>query len=236
LAAAALYWAVHSLSAAGRRPEPGPPGLSGWLVYWLPEPSLEAAGAFEGALEEVSVFAYHFDERGRLTPATPWVTDTLGRLMASPRRGRVLVTVVNDVFASDGSTRMKDARCVHEAVATAESRARHIDQLMAVAALADGLEIDYENLAAEDRGPFTQLIAELAARLHAQDRRLAVVVQARLNDRAGAGAGAFDWRAIGQHADSVRLMAYYYHHGRGRPGPSAPPLWVANLHRFASSQ
>lgn len=226
------------LSGAGQQPEPAAPGLVSWVVYWLPEASLEGAARAGETVDEINVFAYQFDERGRLIPATPWVDDTIRALTAKPRdqRPRVLVSVVNDVMTPEGARRLKDARMVHEMVATPEALERHVEQLAAVAGMADGLEIDYENLRAQDRQAFSQLVERLAARLHAQGKWLSVVVQARLHDSVKDGAGAIDWRAVGRSADSVKLMAYYYHHGRGRPGPSAPPEWVVKLHRFASTQ
>jgi len=206
--------------------------LRSWVVYWNADESLRILEEQDSLLDEVAVFAYHFSDAGELIPATPRVPEMVQWAKARTTL-RVLVTVVNDVAAASGARILKDAQCVHDVLASPEAMAAHLEQLLTIAATADGIELDYENLKQEDREGFSALVRELAMRLHARGQWLSVVVQPKTTDRPRNGAGALDWAAIARHADEVKLMAYYYHHPDSPPGPLAPLDWVAHLTDFA---
>lgn len=208
------------------------PALTSWVVYWNPEESLRGLEEHGSLLDEVAIFAYHFSDAGELIPATPRVPEMV-RWAKARATLRVLVTVVNDVVAASGAKILKDAQRVHDVLASPEAMVAHLEQLLTIAATADGIELDYENLMQEDREGFSTLVRELATRLHARGQWLSVVVQPKTADRLRHGAGALDWAAIARHADEVKLMAYYYHHPDSPPGPLAPLDWVAQLTDFA---
>ncbi|MGH7806248.1 MAG: hypothetical protein ACREQJ_18010, partial [Candidatus Binatia bacterium] len=46
-------------------------------------------------LKRVSVFAYHITEDGGIVPASPWVPDTVDKLMTEPGGPKIYVTVNN---------------------------------------------------------------------------------------------------------------------------------------------
>lgn len=243
LIVALLIWSgasgtpMPSALALGRRSDPGLETVS-WLVYWDTADSRRTLEAQASRLDEIAVFAYHFREDGRLVPANPWVTQVIAELATGQgsQRPRILVSVVNDLVVADGSKRLKDPHGVHEALASPEALAAHRDQLLEIVGEADGLELDYENLLASDREAFSALVRSLAEALHAQRKRLSVVVQAKTQDHHRDGAGAMDWEALAAHADRIKVMAYHYHHARGSPGPLAPPAWVEQLAGYALTQ
>ena len=228
-----MLFACHPCLASER---PTTPRFGSWLVYWDMERGLRAL-AGNAPLDHVSVFAYQFSADNTLVPASQSVVETLAILRQWPqeRRPKVLVTVVND-RVTEGRTALKDADCVHEVLADTAARARHVEQLLAAVGEADGLELDYENLHAQDRDAFSALVRELADRLHAQGRLLSVVVQPKIADTVKDGAGAIDWRTVAASADLVKVMAYHYHYPSGPPGPVAPPGWVAQVARYAKRQ
>jgi spore germination protein YaaH len=100
----------------------------------------------------------------------------------------------------------------------------------------DGLDIDYESLAAEDRAPFTLFIEELAAALHAQGRILSIAVHAKTDD-AGTwgGPAAQDWARLGAAADEFKIMTYDYHWSTSEAGPIAPLAWVDAVLTYAAT-
>jgi len=68
-----------------------------------------------------------------------------------------------------------------------------------------GVEVDYRGLRAEERELYTRFIAALAGALHAVGKRLNVVVE---NPEAVAGGwetGGYDWAALGEVADVVKV-------------------------------
>ncbi len=92
--------------------------------------------------------------------------------------------------------------------------AEHVRQLAACVqgcfqgGAADGIAIDYRGIDVRDRDHFSRFIRELARVLHASGRSLTVVVPAAQEIAQGQpwDTGAYDWRAIGRHADTVQIL------------------------------
>lgn len=231
---AASIWILFCQPARSQEP-PASPTLSSWVVYWDLPGSFQQASASIHALKNISLFCYHFDRNGRLVPASPALMTLLPKLkaLAPPGALGIWLTVTNDVEKSPRATRLKDPAMIHALLSHTARRSAHIAELTALAGPVDGIEIDYENLQARDREAFSTFLTELAGALHRRSRKLAVVVQAKTDDRAGDGARAIDWRAAATVADGVKVMAYHFHHASGSPGPIAPPAWVDRLARFA---
>ncbi|MFA5976389.1 MAG: glycosyl hydrolase family 18 protein [Elusimicrobiota bacterium] len=199
---------------------------SSWMVYWDSVNGANALDRYADRLEDVGVFAYHFDASGRLIPAGDMVRSH------SPK---MFITVVND-WAAGPATKLKDPEIVHQAIGTPQARAAHIQQLMELARAADGVEIDYERLDLADRDAFSIFIRELASALHAQKKRLSVVLQPRLArtpESGRGGAGTIDWKAVTESVDRVRVMAYFEHSADTPPGSIASLSWVRELAVFA---
>ena len=109
----------------------------------------------------------------------------------------------------------------------------HVEALVniAVTNLYNGLDIDYRGLDPALRPDFTQFVSLLGQKLHAQNKRLAVRVEAPVQvaeDRWETG--AYDWVSIGRVADVVKV-----------PGPVNPQAYIAggqidSLLAFATGQ
>jgi hypothetical protein len=100
-----------------------------------------------------------------------------------------------------------EAAPVQNLLASEESTKAHLDDLSELAARKNfaGLAIDYRGLPAEDRAAFTQFIKQLAARVHAENKMLAVALPAPAIDQNGApDTAGYDWVAIGNAADIVQ--------------------------------
>lgn len=101
----------------------------------------------------------------------------------------------------------------------------------------EGIDIDYESLPASARSDFSAFIADLARALHAHHARLSVTVHAKTAEPGDwSGAQAQDWRALGQAADEVRIMAYDYSTLADPPGPIAPVTWVEQVLTLATRE
>jgi spore germination protein YaaH len=108
---------------------------------------------------------------------------------------------------------------------------------LATAQHLDGVDIDYEDLKASDRDAFSTFIAALARALHERGKLLAVDVFAKASDAGYDQRNrAQDYRALGQAADQVRLMAYDYHWTTSSPGPVAPIGWVNQVLSYATRE
>ena len=116
------------------------------------------------------------------------------------------------------------------------TRAAHVDTLAALARDQgfDGIDLDYEVFAFGDarstwaatRGAFTAFVAELADRLHAEGRVLTVSVPPIYDNGTNSDSGywVYDYRALAEHVDHVRVMAYDW--STSEPGPIAPISFV----------
>jgi spore germination protein YaaH len=218
-----------------RAPPPKALSISGWVVYWDMGNSLNAAREHSVKMEEISVFAADFDESGELT-VYPEAADAIRELKAAaPPHPRILVSIVNDVRTRKNAL-LKNPDIIHDILSSADKTAAHIEQLLQISADADGIEIDYESLYLKDRDAFTAFIRDLAQALHERGKWLSVDVEPKMADVLKDREGAMDWKALGQHADNVKVMAYLYHYPSGDPGPLAPPDWVAAIAQFALSQ
>ena len=142
---------------------------------------------------------------------------------------RIVPSIANSGFDRD---------IVLDAIGDPAARARHVQELAALVEENgyDGLDIDYESLAAADREVFTLFIEELAAALHANGRILSIAVHAKTDD-AGTwgGPAAQDWPRLGAAVDEFKIMTYDYHYAGGEAGPIAPLEWVDRVLTYAAT-
>ena len=202
--------------------------FGGWLVYWDKGRGLESLRRSNQVISRVSLFSFALDDNG-LVVAT-------ASLPALPAYVKADMTVVNDVFSSTGSRRLKDARLVHRLLTDGSLREAHFSSIVSFLSKAafSGIEIDYENLEYADRQAFVTYIKELAGICHSMGKTLTVAVQPKTTEKIGArGGAALDWEGLGRYADTVRIMCYNYMGPKTGPGPLSPPPWVAALAIYA---
>jgi spore germination protein YaaH len=105
----------------------------------------------------------------------------------------------------------------------------------------DGIDIDYEGFAFVDdratwettRPNWVAFIDELATALHADGKLLTVSIPPIYDgERTGdSGYWVYDYAAMGESVDRIRIMAYDY--SVSEPGPIAPLDWVRSVIRAA---
>jgi spore germination protein YaaH len=113
------------------------------------------------------------------------------------------------------------------------------DRLAAIAVEKNyyGLQLDFENLEAEDRDGYAELARRLGAALHRIGKKLSVAVAAPVFsigaiDRTPDSwqptprSAAFDYARLGEAADLLTLMAYDQYVAQDTPGPVAGITWV----------
>lgn len=122
------------------------------------------------------------------------------------------------------------------------SRAAHINQLLTLVDDRgyDGIDIDYENFAFEDgtdtwattRPGWVAFIQELSAQLHLRKKFLTVAVPPQFNaeNNATSGYWVYDWPAIANYVDTLRVMTYDY--SLKDPGPISPIDYVQRATSF----
>jgi spore germination protein YaaH len=132
----------------------------------------------------------------------------------------------------------QEGALVHRILTQPALRARVFARLVG---LADGpsyagLNLDLENDGARDRDALTAFVAALAARLHAEGRKLAVdVVGVTREAVPRPAAGFYDDPALAAAADTVFVMAWGPHWEGSGPGPIAPLSFVRGVGRYVAS-
>lgn len=148
-------------------------------------------------LAEVNPIGLTIADSGGVAGSVPDLPETSA---SSPYQ--VLPTVTN----FDGDKYRGDL--VDDMITNADTRKVHIQTLvdLAVEKLYPGYNIDYQEISPSNQPAFTTFIKEFAAALHAKDKILSVTMSLPEQKSMDTWAtDAFDWMAIGQAADIVKL-------------------------------
>jgi spore germination protein len=193
--------------------------------------SLTAAIAAK-SVDEVDFDWYLSQQDGSVLP----VHENLP-LVAAARAGdtNLFATVTNRPSANASFSRTL-ARTI---MATSQSRQRHIAALvkLTIDKGFDGIDLDWEDLAAADRKPFSRFVEELASALHGRHRFLSVAVYPKTSEPGTWGPQkAADYARLGAAADELKIMTYAYSGGWSAPGPQAPSGWLDKVLTFAERQ
>ncbi|MDQ4076380.1 MAG: glycosyl hydrolase family 18 protein [Chloroflexota bacterium] len=126
----------------------------------------------------------------------------------------------------------------HHLLTNQASRTRAINQIVSYVLEEGyaGFDLDLEGVYAEDRHAYTTFVAELARALHARDKLLTLAIPSKTREVTTGWAGAYDYAALGQHADLITIMSYDYRGAWSGPGPVAPYDWVNSVGAYATSQ
>lgn len=120
-----------------------------------------------------------------------------------------------------------DQEATHTMLSSATARGKTVDALTKAVKQygLDGLNIDFENVAAADRTSMTTFITELSTKLHAIDAVVAVNVSPDLGTD---WTDAFDYSALGKQADYIVMMGYDEHWGGSAAGSVSSLTFVQN--------
>jgi spore germination protein YaaH len=215
----------------------GPPSVGGYLAPWDEARGLRSLATADEVLTEVVPVWYTPTDTGGVVPSSsaqeagsahgPTATE------ARARGVRVLPAISN---FRDGRW---DGELVSAIVNDPGRRQAHVYAIrqLVVDSGWDGIDLDYESLRAADRAPYADFVRELGQDLRAAGKQLTVAVPAKT---AEPGTDSFqqahDYRALGEAADAVVVMAYDHSWSTSAAGPIAPAPWVEEVMRFTVSQ
>ncbi len=127
---------------------------------------------------------------------------------------------------------------VHRILTDAALRERWLGQLATLAAQHsyDGLSLDFEAGPASDREAMSTFVEALAARLHADGRKLTVAVSAKTRDSlTHPRSGIFDYPRLARAADWLFVMAWGLHWSTSAPGPQDDATWAMGIADYVAS-
>ncbi|HSP29467.1 MAG TPA: glycosyl hydrolase family 18 protein [Ilumatobacteraceae bacterium] len=208
-------------------PKPDIP-LDAWVPYWALDASLPDAPQRVPSMREVSPFWFNAVGVDQIV-VDPNASAELTTEFMDTVRGLDVDVVPSIIDAMP-------AGAMAAILADPAARGQHVGAIRAFAAEGDydGIDIDYEQFAFADgrdtwattRPNWVSFIEELAAALRADGRSLTVSIPPVYDaDRTSeSGYWVYDYGAIVEHVDRIRMMTYDY--SVSEPGPIAPLDWV----------
>ena len=220
-----LIGSSHGAAAEAEQSRPATPEGRRLLGYYVPYDSTSWA-VLESQAPAIDVVALQ------------WVTiDACGRLTS--QENQTLKQVARDRGIQILPSLLTNANWLNQRILTdPETTDRALAEIVAYveAERYDGFDLDLEAVRPADRNAYTAFVARLAAALHERGKMLALAIPAKSSDTTTGWAGAYDYAALGQHADLITIMAYEFHGAWGEPGPVAPLDGVERTVAFAVSQ
>lgn len=204
-------------------PKPDIP-LDAWVPYWTLDASTPVATRRLGSMREVSPFWFNATGVDSIETDPNASDENIEEFMDIARSSGAAV-VPSIVDATPAGT-------MASILLEPEMRERHVEAIVSFAADGDfdGIDLDYEQFAFADgretwattRPAWVAFVEELSERLAENGRTLTVsipyVYDAERTD--DSGFWVYDYGAISQHVDRIRIMAYDF--SVGDPGPIAP--------------
>lgn len=211
------------------------PVVVGAVPYWDEEEARKTIETYGNRLDVASPWSYAVAADGSvgLQPDL----DAAGEKALADRLHELGIKVIPTIAnTNDG---LWDVATISKVINSTTLRRAHVASVVQLITTHgfDGIQIDYEDLAASDRKAFTAFVTELGEAVHAIDKLLYVTVHVKEDD-AGYDARnqAQDYAAIGKAADLVCLMAYDWHWSTGPAGAIAPYDWVDRVLRYSVTQ
>lgn len=221
-----LAWPEEAWSRAG-----APLATSGWAPWWQTDSSFESFRDNAELFGDVSIVAYAAIGTDEIVQYERLAADAVDRFRTASRSAGVpyLATIMDESDAGEMATTLADPA----------TRAVHVDAIVRLVDDGDfdGVDLDYEQFAFADgrdswaatRPNWIAFLTELASRLHADGHLLVVSVPPVYDGEQTDDSGywVYDYAAMGEVVDRIRIMAYDY--STSDPGPIAPIEWVEGL-------
>ncbi len=208
-------------------PKPDIP-LDAWVPYWALDASLAEFDQRVPSMREVSPFWFNAVGVDEIVVDPNASAELTAQFMDKAKSADVdLLPSIVDAMPAGGMAAM---------LADPTTRAQHVEAIRAFAEQGgfDGIDIDYEQFAFADgrdtwattRPNWVAFIEELAAALHGDGRTLTVSIPPVYDagQTPESGYWVYDYGAIVEHVDRIRIMAYDF--SVAEPGPIAPLDWV----------
>lgn len=234
LAVAAVTGAAVFATSRDTWERSGPPiRVASWAPYWQPETALASFQANSEMFADVSLVAYSALGAAEIVTYDGLPDGTKDTYRAATTAAGVpfIATVFDDSPSGTMAAILADPA----------QRAVHVQALvqLVVDGGYDGIDVDYEKFAFSDgrdtwattRPNWITFLRELDAQLEPLGKQLIVAVPPVYDggQTDASGYWVYDYAAMGEIVDRIRVMAYDYSYAGGEPGPIAPIEWVRGL-------
>lgn len=200
--------------------------VDGWVPYWVLDDSTNQISQRAGSMREISPFWFKATGIDQIVQEENASSKLTKKFLKKTKDALVVPSIV------DGTADNEMAAILANPV----TRRQHIEAIVEFVQDGDfdGIELNYEKFAFDDgrdswestRPNWVSFVAELADELHSDGRTLTVAVPPVYDTGRTADSGywVYDYGAIVEHVDHIRIMAYNF--STASPGPIAPLEWV----------
>ncbi|QQS38475.1 hypothetical protein IPM62_03775 [Candidatus Woesebacteria bacterium] len=197
--------------------------VSGWLPWWDFDKGAVEISENKNTFTSVSPFIYELNDD--LTITSRDQTGKTASILKNHPELEIIPSVSNNFKGEN----------VSKIINSTELSENHISQLVDLALPYDGIELNYEQLLAEDKNAYTKFIDTLSKKLHADNKKLAITLHPKTTDKGVWHAtAAQDWEKLAQSVDYMRIMTYDYHWNGSVAGPIAPIDWLHDVTEYAN--
>jgi len=200
--------------------------VDAWAPYWALDRSADEISRRDGSMREVSPFWFRVAGVDQIIVDSNASSELTDDFLDDAGDALLVPSIVDGLGAGEMAAIIADP----------ETRRRHVDAIVEFAADGeyDGVDLNYEQFAFADgsdtweatRPNWVSLVSELAEELHAAGRTLTVSVPVVYDAARTSQSGywVYDYSAIVDHVDTIRIMAYDF--SVNSPGPIAPLSFV----------
>lgn len=199
-----------------------------WFPFWEDEQAMHSLKNNGALIHEINFFWYDVQSDGVITLRPSMEGENAAALDLARKHNMQIIPTIGNNFDPDS---------LHKLLATAERRAQLADRIVELVTVKqyDGIDINFEPIHSADRDPFSLFMEELAKKLHAEEKLLAVSVYPKTEEPGSyEGQMAQDWNRLGRVVDIFKIKGYNY--SWGEPGPSTPLHWIDKILTFAKQQ
>ncbi|MDQ3887202.1 MAG: glycosyl hydrolase family 18 protein, partial [Actinomycetota bacterium] len=201
--------------------------MSGYVPYWDQERAFDVVHQQPATFTQISPMWYSLNRNGKIVLADDDNTDVdQGEVRFLQDSGILVLPTLTNLRNGDWEPAL-----VRSMLRDGIVRRRHVDAVVELVERNgyDGIDIDYEDLRADDRAPYSEFLSSLGEALHRNGRLLTSSVYAKESEPGPNDHNIVqDYTAIASACDQVRVMTYDYHYSTSEPGPVAPAEWVEN--------
>jgi spore germination protein YaaH len=229
-------WSVATVDSRGYASKPSnvtrivqrdPPPTRGVAHAFLLASTDTSFAAFRARYTQIGVVYPTFFDCNVVTGALEGADDRLIVAFAQDRKVKVLPRFNCQATA-----------VLHKILTDPATRTQWLDAIVASVDRYgyDGVNIDFEAVAATDRDALTAFIAVLSGRLHAKGKLLSQAVSGKTRDVPDhPRSTAFDYVALSQYDDYIFVMAWGIHWSTSVPGAQDDLGWVRQIADYVAT-
>jgi spore germination protein len=209
--------------------------IIGYIAPWDKTRAMQSVQNNYDVISEVSPVAYTLTPQGDVILDPAGGADLVDDATIADLRAKniKIIPAIHNVV----NGQWNGGNIVSTLIKDSTTRTTHINNIveLVVSKNYDGIDIDYENLNANDRANYTAFLTALGDALHEKGKVLTTDVYGKTSEPGTwSGPQAQDWSAIGNAADEVRIMIYDYN--PSSIGPIAPYSWASSVLSFAKTK